>query len=142
LWLGERKLGGILIETASFGERESRRYAVVGIGLNIAATDAAGLATAPAWLQELLPGIDAGEALLRVAAPLVQAVKTFELAGFAAFQARFDARDVLRDRAVVLSDGTLGTAHGTSEAGALLVHTAGGMHTVTSAEVSVRPAGS
>ena len=142
LWLGDRKLGGILIETASFGERESRRYAVVGVGLNVAATDAAGLATAPAWLQELLPDIDAGEALLRVAAPLVQAVKTFELAGFAAFQARFDARDVLRDRAVVLSDGTLGTAHGTSEAGALLVHTAGGMHTVTSAEVSVRPAGS
>jgi BirA family transcriptional regulator, biotin operon repressor / biotin---[acetyl-CoA-carboxylase] ligase len=140
LWLGDRKLGGILIETASFGERDSRRYAVMGVGLNIAAPDAAGLATAPAWLQELLPDIDAGEALLRVAAPLVQAVKTFELAGFAAFQARFDARDVLRDRAVVLSDGTLGTACGTSEAGALLVHTAGGMNTVTSAEVSVRPA--
>jgi BirA family transcriptional regulator, biotin operon repressor / biotin---[acetyl-CoA-carboxylase] ligase len=141
LWLGDRKLGGILIETASFGDRETRRYAVVGVGINLAAPSAAGLTTAPAWLQELLPGVDAGQALLRVAAPLVQAVKTFELAGFTAFQARFDARDVLRDRAVVLSDGTQGTAHGTSEAGALLVHTAGGMHTVASAEVSVRPAG-
>jgi BirA family transcriptional regulator, biotin operon repressor / biotin---[acetyl-CoA-carboxylase] ligase len=141
LWLGERKLGGILIETASFGDRETRRYAVVGVGINLAAPSAAGFTTAPAWLRELLPGVDAGQALLRVAAPLVQAVKTFELAGFAAFQARFDARDVLRDRAVVLSDGTQGTAHGTSEAGALLVHTAGGMHTVASAEVSVRPAG-
>jgi BirA family biotin operon repressor/biotin-[acetyl-CoA-carboxylase] ligase len=141
LWLSDRKLGGILIETASFGERESRRYGVVGVGLNIAAPSATDLATTPAWLKELLAGIDAGQALLRVAAPLVQAVKAFELAGFAAFQARFDARDALRDRAVVLSDGTVGTAHGTSEAGALLVHTAGGMHTVISAEVSVRPAG-
>jgi BirA family biotin operon repressor/biotin-[acetyl-CoA-carboxylase] ligase len=141
LWLNDRKLGGILIETASFGEREALRYAVVGVGLNISAPDASGLATAPAWLQELLPGIDAGQALLRIAAPLVQAAKAFETMGFAAFQTRFDARDALRDRPVVLSDGTLGTAHGTSEAGALLVHTAGGMHTVTSAEVSVRPAG-
>jgi len=142
LWLDDRKLGGILIETASFGEREARRYAVVGAGINLAAPSAMGLSTAPAWLRELLPGIDAGQALLRIAAPLVQAVMAFELTGFAAFQARFDARDALRDRAVTLSDGTRGTAHGTSETGALLVHTAGGMRTVTSAEVSVRPAGS
>ena len=140
LWLDDRKLGGILIETASFGEREARRYAVVGIGINIAAPSATGLSTAPAWLQEVLPGIDAGQALLRLAAPLVQAVKAFETLGFSAFQARFDARDALRDRAVVLGDGTVGTAHGTSEAGTLLVHTAAGMTTVTSAEVSVRPA--
>jgi BirA family transcriptional regulator, biotin operon repressor / biotin---[acetyl-CoA-carboxylase] ligase len=141
LWLQDRKLGGILIETASFGEREARRYAVIGVGINIAAPAAAGLSTAPAWLQELLPQIDAGQALLRIAAPLIQAVKAFEGLGFAAFQARFDARDALRDRAVVLGDGTAGTAHGTSESGALLVHTAGGMQVVSSAEVSVRPAG-
>ena len=140
LWLAERKLAGILIETASFGEREAQRYAVVGVGINIAAPPAAGLATPPAGLRELLPAIDPGEALLRVAAPLVQALSAFANLGFAAFQARFNARDALRDRAVVLSDGTAGTAHGTTEAGALLVHTAGGMNTVTSAEVSVRPA--
>jgi BirA family biotin operon repressor/biotin-[acetyl-CoA-carboxylase] ligase len=40
----------------------------------------------------------------------------------------------------VLSDGTAGTAHGTTETGGLLVHTAAGMATVTSSEVSVRPA--
>ncbi|MEP6792431.1 MAG: biotin--[acetyl-CoA-carboxylase] ligase, partial [Ramlibacter sp.] len=63
----------------------------------------------------------------------------FEGFGFGPFQARFNARDALRDRAVVLSDGTAATAHGASETGALLVHTAGGMHAVTSSEVSVRP---
>jgi BirA family transcriptional regulator, biotin operon repressor / biotin---[acetyl-CoA-carboxylase] ligase len=141
LWLQDRKLGGILIETASFGEPQARRYAVIGIGINIARPTAAGLSTAPAWLQELLSQTDAGQALLRVAPALVQAVKAFETMGFAAFQARFDARDALRDRAVTLSDGTAGTAHGTSESGALLVHTAGGMQIVNSAEVSVRPAG-
>jgi BirA family transcriptional regulator, biotin operon repressor / biotin---[acetyl-CoA-carboxylase] ligase len=141
LWLAERKLAGILIETASFGEgREAQRYAVVGVGINIAPPDGTGLATPPACLQEVLPGVDPGGALLRVAAPLAQTVLAFQTFGFAPFQARFNARDALRDRAVTLSDGTSGTAHGTSEAGALLVHTARGMQAVTSSEVSVRRA--
>jgi BirA family biotin operon repressor/biotin-[acetyl-CoA-carboxylase] ligase len=135
LWLDGRKLAGILIETAP-----PARYAVIGVGINIAPPAAGGLSTAPAWLQELLPAADAGDALLRIAAPLVQAVKAFESFGFQPFQARFNARDALRDRAVSLSDGTAGTAHGASENGALLVHTASGMHAVTSSEVSVRPA--
>lgn len=143
LWLDDRKLGGILIETASFGDAgQARRYAVIGAGINIAAPDAAqaaGLSTAPAALRELIPGIDAGAALLRLAAPLVQTVQAFESLGFAPFQARFNARDALRDRSVQLSDGMAGSAHGVSEAGALLVHTAQGMKTVTSSEVSVRP---
>jgi BirA family transcriptional regulator, biotin operon repressor / biotin---[acetyl-CoA-carboxylase] ligase len=141
LWLAERKLAGILIETASFGEgREAQRYAVVGVGINIAPPDGTGLATPPACLQEVLPGVDPGGALLRVAAPLAQTVLAFQTFGFAPFQARFNARDALRDRAVTLSDGTSGTAHGASEAGALLVHTARGMQAVTSSEVSVRRA--
>ncbi len=141
LWVSGRKLAGILIETASFGEGSmARRYAVIGVGINLAPPAAPGLAVAPIGLQELLPGAQAGAVLLRLAGPLVQAVQAFETYGFAPFQARFNARDVLRDRAVVLSDGTAGTAHGASEAGALLVHTASGMKTVTSSEVSVRPA--
>jgi BirA family biotin operon repressor/biotin-[acetyl-CoA-carboxylase] ligase len=141
LWLSDRKLAGVLIETASFGEGGgTRRYAVIGIGINIGARNAAGLSVPPAGLWELLPGVQPGEVLLRVALPLVQAVHNFENFGFAPFQARFNARDALRDRSVVLSDGTVGTAHGASEGGALMVHTARGMNTVTSAEVSVRPA--
>jgi BirA family biotin operon repressor/biotin-[acetyl-CoA-carboxylase] ligase len=141
LWVQDRKLGGILIETASFGEGAgSRRYAVVGVGLNVAPRQGGGLSTPPAALAELMPGVSAGAALLRVAAPLVAAVQAFATFGFAPFQARFAARDALADRAVALSDGTRGTAHGVTEAGALLVHTARGMQTVTSSEVSVRPA--
>jgi BirA family biotin operon repressor/biotin-[acetyl-CoA-carboxylase] ligase len=141
LWLDDRKLAGILIETATFADiRDARRYAVVGVGINIAPRDAAGLSTPPAWLHELLPGVTAGEVLGRVAMPLVQSVQAFETFGFAPFQARFNARDALRDRAVTLSDGTAGTACGTTERGALLVHTDAGMKTITSSEVSVRPA--
>jgi BirA family biotin operon repressor/biotin-[acetyl-CoA-carboxylase] ligase len=142
LWVGERKLAGILIETASFAQapQAASRYAVVGVGINIAPRAAEGFSTPPAALQELDAALDAPTALLRLAAPLVATLQAFQTFGFAPFQTRFNARDVLRDRAVALSDGTTGTAHGVSEAGALLVHTAAGMQAVTSSEVSVRPA--
>jgi BirA family biotin operon repressor/biotin-[acetyl-CoA-carboxylase] ligase len=140
LWVDDRKLAGILIETATSGNASAQRYAVVGVGINIALPRTEGLATAPTSLNELLPGITAPEVLARIAALLVQSVLAFETFGFAPFRARFDARDALRDRLVTLSNGTAGTAHGTTETGGLLVHTPAGMVTVTSTEVSVRPA--
>ena len=139
LWLDERKLAGILIETAAAAGGVPR-YAVIGIGINIDAPAADGLSTRPAALRELLAADDAPAALMRIAKPLVESVQAFEMFGFSPFQSRFDARDMLRDREVVLSDGTRGTAHGTTVGGGLLVHTAAGMIAVTSSEVSVRPA--
>ncbi|AEG94866.1 biotin--[acetyl-CoA-carboxylase] ligase [Ramlibacter tataouinensis] len=141
LWLDGRKLAGILVETASAAGAApgAGRYAVVGIGINIAPRPAEGLSTPPASLRELWPEADAAAALDRIALPLVQALQGFEQHGFAPFQARYAARDALRERAVALSDGTAGTAHGVGDDGALLVHTAAGMKSVTSSEVSVRP---
>ena len=148
LWLtdahGESKLAGILVETASW---EGLRYVVIGVGINIRSLALAESTTAasgptpmpPACLQDLAPGVDAAQTLLRVLPPLVQAVQAFERFGFAPFQARFTRRDVLSGRAVRLSDGTEGEAHGVSENGALLVHTSVGMKEITSSEVSVRP---
>jgi BirA family biotin operon repressor/biotin-[acetyl-CoA-carboxylase] ligase len=140
LWLDDRKLGGILIETASSGGSAASRYAVVGIGINVAPRPAEGLSTPPACWQELDPAGDAPAALLRIVEPLVRTLQAFEAAGFAPFQARFQARDALRDRPVRLSDGTAGTAHGVADDGSLLVHTAAGMQAISSSEVSVRPA--
>lgn len=138
LWLDGRKLAGILIETATAAQQ---RYSVIGIGINIAPRDSAGLSTAPAWLHELLPGVDAPSVLLRIVPELVQGVLLFETQGFAPFRDAFAQRDVLRAQAVTLSDGSSGTALGVDETGGLLVHTSSGMKTVTSAEVSVRPSG-
>lgn len=154
LWLsGDRKLGGILVETASFvtpqglpsqpvgAGASAARYVVVGVGLNLLARSAEGMNTPPGSLQEVEPGLDAPAALLRVAAPLVAMLQLFALYGFAPLQARFALRDVLHGRAVQLSDGQTGTAHGVGEDGALRVQTARGMQAITSSEISVRPAG-
>lgn len=153
LWLdGARKLCGILIETASTAGSSSgsgsgggggggggERYCVVGVGLNISAPPDEGLATPAASLQELLPGISAGAALLRIAAPLLQALQAFALEGFAPLQERFAARDLLRARAVRLSDGRQAWCEGVAADGALLLRDAAGLQALTSASVSVRP---
>ncbi len=137
LWWRERKLAGVLIETASVG---SLRYVVVGVGINIARMDAPGLTTPAAALQELHPAMDAPQALMAVVPPLVTALRDFATHGFAARQAAFLRRDALSGRAVTTSDGTVGVARGVDASGALLVHTAAGVIHVSSAEVSVRPA--
>jgi BirA family biotin operon repressor/biotin-[acetyl-CoA-carboxylase] ligase len=137
LWLDGRKLAGVLIETAAVSER---RHVVVGIGINITMPSATGLSIAPAALQELLPDCDAPTTLLRIVPALVRAIQLFEIHALAPFLDDFRARDLLRGRVVVLSDGVAGTASGIDSTGGLLVHTSAGMKTITSAEVSVRPA--
>jgi BirA family biotin operon repressor/biotin-[acetyl-CoA-carboxylase] ligase len=136
VWLHDRKLAGILIETASLGDM---RYAVVGIGINIKEPPAQGLATPPAGLREVLPGIDAAQALLLIIAPLVRTIKAFEARGFGPFQRPFNDRDALGGLPVTLSDGMTGTAQGVDAVGALQVLTPQGLKKITSAEVSVRP---
>jgi BirA family biotin operon repressor/biotin-[acetyl-CoA-carboxylase] ligase len=145
LWLKGCKLGGILVETASWGEQ---RYVVIGVGINVmtpaqsfetAAQSGMPPGVAATSLQALWPGVDAPWALQAVAAPLVAAMLAFEREGFAPFQSRFAARDALAGRAVRLSDGTEGSACGVGPHGALRLQTAAGMRDISSQEVSVRP---
>jgi BirA family biotin operon repressor/biotin-[acetyl-CoA-carboxylase] ligase len=150
LWLQERKLGGILVETAGTGDGASvPRTVVIGVGINIArpevaavqslATPGAVAAMAPAGLAEVCMGVTAGETLARVAPALVRDVLHFGADGFMPFATRFAQRDALRGRSVRLTDGTEGTADGVDAQGALRVLTAQGLRFVHSAEVSVRP---
>ena len=124
---------------ASQASTSTARYVVVGIGINVLPRSPEGMSMPPGSLQDVEPGLDAPSALLRIVPPLVAMLQAFEGYGFAPMQPRFAARDVLQGRAVTLSDGHTGTAHGVGDDGALLVHTAGGMQAITSSEISVRP---
>ena len=144
LWLQDgRKLGGILVETATFSPGPQTlgqpRYVVIGIGLNVLPVLGDGLPTPPACLRELDGKASAAGALQQLALPLVHSLLGFAEHGFAPFQPRFARRDLLAGRGVTLSDGQHGTAHGVTDEGALLVHSASGMQAVTSADISVRP---
>jgi BirA family biotin operon repressor/biotin-[acetyl-CoA-carboxylase] ligase len=136
LWIDGRKLGGILIETVAVG---AQRYAVIGIGINIERPVAQDLRTPPAALRELLPGVDAAQALGLVALPLLQAVLRFAHEGFGPLRSAYHARDLLYGQELVCSDGTVGQGRGVDASGALLLHTDSGLQKISSAEVSVRP---
>lgn len=142
LWFQNRKLAGILIETASANHSASsaERYCVIGIGINIAPRPAdSNLRTPPAWLQEISPASSPQSALQQLFIRLLVDILEFEREGFAAFSARFAGLDALKGQSVVLSDGMAGTARGVDATGALLVHTSQGLQRVASQEVSVRP---
>ena len=147
LWVDDRKLAGILIETAmphaarAEGLAAAPRYLVIGIGINIGPRDAEGMRTPPAWLRQWRPGATAPEVLAELAAPLVRSVQIFEAEGFVPFAERFAARDALRGREVQLSDGSVGLCEGVAWGGELQVRTAAGLQMVSSDEVSVRPRG-
>ena len=137
-----RKLGGILIETVASAAEP--RVAVIGIGLNLAAFDAADVSTGLAALHELDPTITGPSALRRVARPLATALLRFEADGFAPFAEAFARRDVLRDRPVRTTSTQTpdGIARGVQPNGGLRIETPEGIVAVTSGEVSVRPVAS
>ena len=90
-------------------------------------------------MRELDPPATPPEVLRRLAPPLVQTVLDFEQQGFAPFQASFNARDVLRGRAVTLSDGQQGMGRGVNDKGEFLLAQGDALVRIHSAEVSVRP---
>jgi BirA family transcriptional regulator, biotin operon repressor / biotin---[acetyl-CoA-carboxylase] ligase len=161
LWLDDRKLAGILIETCAVVNTVSnQRYVVIGVGINITKPQVTQeisqklnhtlpvpqLRRAPAWLQELLPHTSAPEALLRIASDLIQNLLVFAEHGFTPFQTRFHARDVLRNRQITVDDNqvnannkTSGIALGVNSNGELEIQTAHGKKAINSSEVSISP---
>lgn len=141
LWLAEgpgrgRKLGGILIETVSVGQR---RMCVIGVGLNVLPQAHDGLTHGYACLLELDPGASAPAALACVAEPLVRAVLAFQAAGFSPLMAAYARRDLLLGQPVstTLAEAAEGVAEGVDEHGALRVR-CDGLHRIVGGEVSVR----
>ena len=132
------KLGGVLIETLSRGVQ---RIAVIGVGLNILPLVVSEPGSGVAWLQEIDARASAPNTLHRIAPPLVRALRRFERDGFAAFQQRYQVRDLLFGQTVVAGD-LHGVAQGVTPSGALLLRSDAGLaqrvHHIVSGEVSVR----
>lgn len=150
LWLQDgRKLGGTLIETANlpagvdapcFGAGAGvPRFVIIGTGMNVRLPQMQGLLTPAACLQDVDARWTAPAALQQLLPPLVEDVLLFAEQGFAPFQQRFAARDVLHGQQVHLSDGSSGLAAGVLADGTLQLRTADGLRSVISGDVSVRP---
>lgn len=154
LWVGGRKLGGILIEVAHPTTPGVSSWLVLGLGLNLAGVPA-NWAHERCDLHSLGVNTHPGAAMGWVVPALVQALQTFEQQGFAPFHARYDHFDALKGRGVRLWRSVtaehlhddsqalaMGTALGVDALGALLVRDAAGhVGAWPQGEVTVRAGG-
>jgi BirA family transcriptional regulator, biotin operon repressor / biotin---[acetyl-CoA-carboxylase] ligase len=146
LLVGEKKLGGVLIELRA--ESTGPACVVIGIGLNVA-LGAALLEKIAETGTEATDLASAGLAALKrnaVAAALisccVQGLAEFAREGLKPFIAEWRAADALRGRAVNVSGAegvSKGLARGIDLHGALLLETPHGVKRFISGDVSVRP---
>jgi BirA family transcriptional regulator, biotin operon repressor / biotin---[acetyl-CoA-carboxylase] ligase len=129
IWIGDRKLAGILLEG-----RPQERWAVLGIGLNVGTAEAEFPPDLQGRATSLLveTGVDLGVEAVLVA---VLARLTERLGGDgAAVLAAWRSRDVLAGRSVAWTGGS-GVGAGIDDDGALLVDTDSGRVALDAGEV-------
>jgi len=140
LLVGDRKLGGILLESRSGG-----MTAVVGIGINRmlpedASRHVEGIQN-PIDLRELLPSVPTLESLAsRLIESLMAAVKKFDRDGFDSFAEDWSNFDAMAGRKIVVQQEGCeesGTAQGIASDGALMLRTNQGLHRIVSGSVRV-----
>lgn len=146
LTIGDRKLGGILVEMRA--EAGGSAYAVIGIGINLSLgavmlERVAAAGTRATDLKEA--GADPtprNSIVADIVGELVQGLAEFESRGLRPFTDEWRAADALRGRAIDIRDGdtsTHGVARGIDIGGALLVETREGLRKLVVGDVSVRP---
>lgn len=138
----QKKLGGILIETAP--AEQGGTWAVIGVGLNLAVPDALEsaigqtVADAP-WLAQM----DRNQLLANLLNALAHAMSEFERDGFASFVARWNQYHAFAQQQVrILDGGTMiaqGRAIGVDQQGCLLIENDSGVHSILAGDVSLRP---
>jgi BirA family transcriptional regulator, biotin operon repressor / biotin---[acetyl-CoA-carboxylase] ligase len=148
LLVGERKLGGVLIDLRA--ESSGPAYVVIGIGLNVAlgAGVLKKIAAAGLPATDLVSAGLAAPSRNRVAAGLIShcidGLIAFERAGLKPFLEEWRSVDALRGRAVdvkaVEGVSARGLARGIDVHGALMVETSQGLERFISGDVTVRPA--
>jgi BirA family transcriptional regulator, biotin operon repressor / biotin---[acetyl-CoA-carboxylase] ligase len=154
VWLGDRKIGGVLVEVKT--ETSGSAYAVIGIGLNLrlssedrralenAGTRAAALADAyPPSAGRDLP-VSRNALVAALLQELLRMLSEFQTAGFTPFRKEWLERDALGGRSAQAQgpEGTVdGIARGVDVDGALLLERGERLHRFVSGEVSLRLSG-
>lgn len=143
LWIGQDKLGGILIEAS--GEHAGPCRVVIGIGLNVRMpVDAAQDIDQP-WTDLARAGaapLDRSRIAAALIGELLAALQRFEVDGLAPFLPDWEIHDALRDLPLSVHLGEQhidGVGAGIDRLGQLQLCTDDGMRVFASGEVSVRP---
>lgn len=139
--IGQRKVGGILIELA---DAERPALLVVGIGINV--NNAPGIDVTGRYRATCVSDHLASCSRNVIVAGLVnsihEAVQKFEEFGFDAFKERWERRDVLRNRQIAMTGvepPITGIGIGIDNEGAYLIQTDSGIERAIGGELSLRP---
>jgi BirA family biotin operon repressor/biotin-[acetyl-CoA-carboxylase] ligase len=136
-----RKLAGILLEIR--GDAEGPCQVVIGIGLNVAQTEADDQTISQPWISLHQLGIPVSRNTIAASIinQLVAHLLGFEKTGFAQFQDHWQACHCYQDQTVslhLLEQVITGICRGVDSSGALLLQQGLKMHTFSGGEVSVR----
>lgn len=126
LFLGDGKLGGVLVEARWRGERLD--WAAVGIGINLAAPEGVGAA----GLGESVPRAAVVERVVPAVLTACSRAGVLTAAELSAFA----VRDIARGREI--TEPIAGIVAGIDESGALLVESAGTVHHIRSGSMIFR----
>ena len=142
LYFQNQKLGGILIDLE--GESEGPTSAVIGIGLNVNVSQAAGGRIKQPWtsLSEQLDSVPSrNELAAALLNEVVEVLNRFESEGLESLTPEWDQLDMVRDHHVLVElEGkrVAGVARGIDQLGALLVESGGAVSRYFSGDVSLR----
>ncbi len=134
VWIGERKIAGVLVEGALSGVRVE--HVVVGIGINVARTDFPEDVIATSLALSGAADLDRGALAIDLLEALDRELETW-LKAPSSIAARLSAHDALRGRTVVLEGGRRGIAAGIEPDGRLRVDCNGSLELAHAGEVRV-----
>ncbi len=138
LWVGQRKLAGLLTELK--GDVLDQSFVVTGIGLNLASLS--GFDENIASVSDTLPSGWSDEETAGLIDVMVKALVDYPGELTAQFYERFNAVDALQGREVEVTSQNariVGIASGLDANGQLQVINDQGLHAVSAGDVSVRP---
>lgn len=141
IWLGGRKLAGILIELS--GELQTRCRVVIGLGLNVYMTDVEAATIDQPWVSlggaGLVPKGGRNQLAGALLSELRATLQVFEAEGFEPFRERWVDYDALRGRHLyVVGQDVTGVGIGIDAHGAYQLQSHERTITLNAGEVSVR----
>lgn len=145
LMVGEKKLGGVLVEIA--GDVSGECHVIIGLGLNVNMPDSAATKIDQAWTDLTRIGVYRREKINRsilvgeILRQLLPMVAGFEKTGFAPMKNEWEAANIhlgQQVNIVTVAETVSGTALGVTDSGALRMEVRGKEQVFVGGEVSVR----
>lgn len=142
VWIGDRKVCGILLESAAEGDRVS--WVVAGFGLNVLRGE--GASDEVAHVSDFVAAVTPSRVAAAVLDGVASAYRQWREEGFSRLSDEFEGASVLTGNDVVVSDAAgdpvvRGRVEGIDAEGRLLVRDEGGVTRVAAGDVTLRHGG-